>query len=162
MQLLHKSWWVLEHYAPMWTPLVSGLVAGLAVKVLTQSSDRDKWLVDCKKQEFRELLSAISEVYVMTLKALPSSHVSASADEKQRARLAEERSVMVMRDRLYIEDDLPMEPLVKEWMKALAAYAQNRDFEPFKTCYKALHGRIVDAANRCAPKKPLKMLFSWW
>jgi hypothetical protein len=54
-----------------------GIVSGFLVHILTQSRDREKWVLDCKKQEYRELLTGISLAH-----KIPGANQQATPIEK--------------------------------------------------------------------------------
>jgi hypothetical protein len=65
---LDRSAFQIRECAGQFNPIVSGFIAAIGVHLLlTQSREREKWILDCKKREFRELLSALSDAYAKTI-----------------------------------------------------------------------------------------------
>jgi hypothetical protein len=158
-------WNLLKATATIWGPFVSGLIAGLiaafVVHLLTQSRDRERWILDCKKQEFREVLSAIAESHWATLKATvkATGQPFTLLDEQDQRNLhtANGNAFRTLNDRIYIVQDLNLRELSNAWMVAL----NSRDGERLSDEYLRINATIVEAANRCVPKTTMQKLKFW-
>lgn len=152
---------LLKTTATVWGPFVSGLIAAFVVHLLTQSRERERWILDCKKQEFKELLSAVADSWHATVSAVNTygSLVALPEEEKRSVDLKTQDCLRIMRDRLYITEDLPeLDDLSNCWSQALATYALRDKLElEFTNIRKA----IIDAAKRCVPKTTLQRLRFW-
>jgi hypothetical protein len=157
MQFTHV-WSLIKTTLPVWGPLfwaiISGFIGALGVHLLTQSREREKWILDCKKQEFKELMSALTESYVWTIR------LRGPSDEEMQKSHAEARAnaLRVFRDRLYISDDLPLEPFATQWDHTSTLYMDlrivRRDYEEIRTA-------IISAANKAVPKTTMQRLQFW-
>ena len=57
-------WPIVSATAVWWSPIVAGFIGAFGVHLLTQSSEREKWIFDSKKQEYREIaVCAITIAY---------------------------------------------------------------------------------------------------
>ena len=102
---MHETWNSIRSSAVWVNPIVSGFIAAVVVHLLTQSRERERWILDCKKQEFRELLSALSDAYSKTITML-SPQRPLDGDEHTRLQEAQSNSVRIIRDRIYIAKDI--------------------------------------------------------
>jgi hypothetical protein len=140
--------------AVIWGPFVSALVAAFIVHFLTQSRDREKWILDCKKQEFKELLSGLATSYIASLR------MQGIADEEIQRNYsgAKANALRIMRDRIYIANDLPLEEIAKRWSIGSDLYRTpmriHGDYDEIRTA-------IVIEANKCVPKSTLQRLRFW-
>jgi len=57
-------WPVVRSTAVWWSPVAAGFIGALGVHLLTPSREREKWILDSKKAEYRELLSALSQAHM--------------------------------------------------------------------------------------------------
>lgn len=166
-----EPWPLLRNTAVLWWPLVSGLIAAFTVHLLTQSREREKWILDCKKQEYRELLDALSNSYVET------ASVSAGFGNKEDRTpydsigTKQNDSIRIFSDRIFITIDLPLAELANSWREAMNKYTYTTDGwdicskakpdEDFDKEYERIKSIIVAAANRSVPKTALQRLMFW-
>jgi len=157
------TWDSIKSSAVVWGPFVSGLVAAFIVHLLTQSREREKWILDCKKQEYRELMEALSDMFVGY-----EETVNVFDGEKNK-RLAEavKRFTCVVRTRLYIAKDISLEQIQREWMAAVTQwrevdnYQSEAEFKNLFVLYERIRHRIIEAANRSVPKTAMQRLAFW-
>jgi hypothetical protein len=157
---------------PVWSPLASGLVAAFIVHLLTQSRERERWVLDCKKQEFKELLTALSESYVTVLSLKLSlffsrlnpqfpGGIGADPMDEQRYRDSVDNLARVARSRLFIVEDLQLDKMLGFWSSAIESYFELRDKSAFHSEYKILSDLIVKAAAHSIPKTAIQRLQFW-
>src|SRR5580692_4697435 len=111
MQPFADAWSFIKSSAVVWGPFVSGVVAAFIVHLLTQSREREKWILDCKKQEFKDLLNAMSDSYSKRLPA--HGRFPQLFDEREQREFAEMQTeaFRAFRNCLYICDDLDLKKL---------------------------------------------------
>jgi len=163
-------WSVVQNTAIWWSPIVAGFIGAFGVHLLTQSRDREKWILNSKKQEFRELLSALSQAYTSTRSVSPGFAAYPSADTKERDSsifLKQDDSLRLFSDRLFITTDLPLNSLRESWRKAMEDYSYSKGltigspyshFSNFDAEYARIKDAIVVAANRSVPKTAMQRL----
>jgi hypothetical protein len=157
-------WNLLKTTATIWYPFVSGLTAGLiaafVVHLLTQSRERERWILDCKKQEFKELQSAVAASWQATDSTVGTygSLVALPVEEQRRVAFITQDCLRIMRDRLYITNDLPLDEFAKRWSQAVARYAFRLKLDEE---FMYISGEIIAAANRCVPKTSMQRLKFW-
>jgi len=67
-----------------------------------------EWILDCKRQEFKELMSAITVSYLMTLQTHGSPIRTVDSEELRRLENAKVDALRVSWDRVFIVNDLPL------------------------------------------------------
>lgn len=165
-------WSILRNTAVWWSPVVAGFIGAFGVHLLTQSREREKWILDSKKQEFRELLSAISQAYMNTRSVQPGFVMFSDSQNKERHSAIfsmQQDSVRLFTDRLFITKDLPLNDLQDSWRKAMEdySYAQGTvigpysHFKNFDGEYDRIKDAIVAAATRSVPKTSRQRLIFW-
>lgn len=138
------TWNIFSLTVPYWSSLLSVLITAFIVHLFTQSRDRKRWVSDCKKQEFKELVSALTESYIWCLRVVPpvGADILRSRDE------ANANALRVMRDRIYITSELPLKEFATRWAQASTLYMQP---DRLSKEYEEIRIAIVDAASKCIP-----------
>lgn len=166
----NSVWPILRDTAVWWSPVVAGFIGAFGVHLLTQSRDREKWILDSKRQEYRELLDALSQSH-MTTKSAPAGYAAFSVDPKQHLSIVQvqDNTIRVFSDRIFIIDDLELRRLQTAWRDATTAYASSpkwalggpNSIEIFDDEYNRIKDEIVVAANRSVPKTFRQRLMFW-
>lgn len=164
-------WTLLRNTAVWWSPVVAGFIGAFGVHLLTQSREREKWILDSKKAEFRELLSALSQAHSSTRSA---SAGFANRDDRTEYKAIipiQDDSVRVFSDRLFVNNDLPLQELQRAWSKVMEYYSYTMDgwdiearLNPVATLdkeYDRIKDAIVAAASRSVPKTAMQRLMFW-
>ena len=126
---------------------LSGVVIGaLLVQFLSRSSERKQWIRDCRKEEFRELLTALSKAYVnislfRPVKDLPKEQLLEMYNLWAAA-------LITIRDRLYISADVAELDLARKWIAADDAFKKDKSVDEFTKRYNELNSAIVEAARK--------------
>jgi hypothetical protein len=85
---------------------IGGALAGIVVgHFLTRSSQHEQWLRDCRKQEFKEVVSAMSSLIIQHM-IYAGSQGSDMPQSKQTYLDAYRATSVILCDRIYIHDDL--------------------------------------------------------
>jgi hypothetical protein len=146
------------------TLVVAGLgIAGtLASGPLTQSfakySQRDQWRLDKKTEEFRELLDALTLVYLELLDAhiRRSNGIETEPDPAYynvptKAQLQAER---ILRNRLFIARELEAENVIQQWDDAMQV--KDANLEDFYERFKFISATIVWLSTKKGDRPKLK------
>lgn len=143
-----------------WSPVLAGFIGAFSTHLITQSREREKWIVDCKKQEYRELLYALSSAYTLT-----RSYISGTTQPLNKQIEARDESYRVFSDRIYIVKDVNLDSLLSKWQTAVVTIfnqqQQSSAKSAFDTTYKTIRDEIVAAANLVAPKTVGSRLLFW-
>lgn len=113
----------LARLLTLWGPLLSKIwaVVGPLVGVmlgtyLTLRIQKQRWVLDNKKEEYRELLSALTESFHTILGLAP---MSARSTEEQRESLqAHWKAMTVINDRIFITDEIRKLDVMNRWKTA--------------------------------------------
>jgi hypothetical protein len=138
----------------VWSTIILGIWAALGPLVgvryghaLSKQLQIEHWTTDNKKQEFREVLSAITEAF-STIVRYGSAGI-ASGPEEQRARdMAESTSFAILRDRLFIERELDELKAIHRWLEATRDFDNHHDITQFTQRFAKLSSDIKEAAHR--------------
>jgi|ERR1035438_901698 hypothetical protein len=166
-----KDFWpIMRTTAVWWSPIVAGFIGAFGVHLLTQSRERQKWILDSKKEEYRELLSALSRAHMSTGSA-PSGFANNEDQQRYSAiKPIQDDSVRIFSDRIFITKDLPLLDLQKSWHKAMDDYSfagpwtlgtLSTPASVFDTEYVRIKDEIVAVANQSVPKTAWQRLMFW-
>ena len=138
----------------VWSTIILGIWAALGPlvgvrygHVLAKRLQKEHWTTDNKKQEFREVLSAITEAFSTIVRY--GSIGAGSGPEEQRARdRAESTSFAILRDRLFIARELEELRAIHRWSEATRDFDDQRDITQFTQRFAKLTSDIKEAALR--------------
>jgi hypothetical protein len=128
---------VLEIWAGI-GPLV-GLLVGHR---LVRSWQREQWLLDSRKDEFRELISSLSTASVKLM-----THIGSEGDAEslQRATDALETATRICVDRIYIANDVEELKIGQRFLQVYWAMQAGNDLD---SCHERLSNLIKEIAER--------------
>ena len=123
-----------------------GPLAGVMIgHFLTRSWQRKQWLLDRRKEEWRELLTALAEVLRPSLQIYPPRELS--ADERREIENAQANSFRVINDRIFIATDVKALDLHNRWSAAIQHHSETLDATKLGKTYDALRLEIVKRAT---------------
>jgi hypothetical protein len=126
---------------------LAGIVLG---HYLTRSWQREQWLRDSRKQEFRELLTALTRAYqCMSFLKLPANLLNQEHHDRILSTL--EEANITFNDRIYISEDLREKKLYDLWLAARTQYEKDHDWNKFLAVHQQIRNEIVKAATREQP-----------
>ena len=137
--------------------LGGGLVSGLFVHLLTQSRDREKWILDNKKQEYRELLVALSA----SLKCAAGTPLPLRQADRERIKDTANEVTRLSLNSIFINKELDAYGFSERWVTAVSSYLYTLNEDPLNVIYNALRDEIVAAANRAVPQSAFQRLMFW-
>ena len=130
---------------------LGGVVVGsLLTYLFTRSTQREQWLRDCRKEEFRELLRALSDHFTILREFERLVHHQTPV-ERERLTNAEADFFRVVHSRIYIANDVNHLNIKNRWINAVKKYCAQPDKPDLQTFYEAyneVNGAIVKAALR--------------
>jgi hypothetical protein len=122
---------------------ILGTLVGVVVgHMLSRSWQRKQWVLDNRKQEVQELLSALSEtISAQMMTNLPFG----SMDPADRNRIveAQARSFRSIRTCVFLARDLDRIQLEQNWVKALGAFEEDRDTGELNTAFIRLRDQLL-------------------
>jgi hypothetical protein len=127
---------------------VGPLVGVLVGTLLARSWDKQKWMNDNRKEECRELLTAMTKVADSCLEARARiGSAGPAAIEAVQAAWAEDRKCMiVLQDRIFIAQRLSQERMFKRWNDATNEFLNEGDLDKFGVRLNELKRVIIDIA----------------
>jgi hypothetical protein len=161
-----NAWNAIKDTALWWNPIVAGFIGAFGVHLLTQSREREKWILDNKKQEYRELLDALSDSYMSTASTRPGFSKEDNHTRFNSIAMKQNNSLRIFSDRIFITKDLPLPDLERSWRNATSKYNDadprlEKTREDFDKEYERIKDTIVAAAHRAVPKTPIQRLQFW-
>jgi hypothetical protein len=130
----------------VWAAL--GPLAGILIgHVLTRSWQREQWLLDCRKEEFRELISALTAATVEFL----VFHTSKGTTTPQPMDVwldAQKLAYRVIRDRIYIADEVERINVSDRYLKIAKDMREFESFDEPATRMDVLLNEIVAFAKK--------------
>jgi hypothetical protein len=114
---------------------------------LATRAQREQRLADNKNQEYREVLSALTTAYLITVK-FSAAMVVFGPDEMRERDEAERRSLETLRNRLFIAEELAQHKVLDRWELALRAFDDKRDPAALKKAFEELESLVRSAARK--------------
>ena len=112
---------------------------------LLKSWQREQWLVDARKEEFKELLTTLTMAYSLIAKSRIPMMVYSPEDQIALAD-AEASALRTIRDRIYIADVVTRLDTLNQWIALTKHFDDNRDYSAFRKSYNVINEAIVKAA----------------
>jgi hypothetical protein len=123
---------------------LGGVVLG---RYLATRAQKQQWILDSKKEEYRELLSTLSQCYHVLLDF--HTPLVAHGPEEQRAVHAQElKAVTVIQDRLFICDEVERMKIFNRWRAAVLQFEGCPDGLAFTKSIGGILADIIDAAKK--------------
>ena len=124
-----------------------GPLAGVLIgHYLSTRWQRKLWLLDRRKEEFRELLSTLTRSFT-TICTKRQYMLPQSPEDQLALHEAESNALMTIKDRIFIAADVKRLDIYKLWNSAVNEYNRDHVFIPFSEKYALINAKIVDAAN---------------
>lgn len=112
-----------------------GSLVGLVVgHWLSRFWQQKQWLLDNKKQEYRELISAITEAYG-TICVLLQLGMPRGPDEQRKVHEVQLKVQSVIADRLFIAGEVQEDQILRKWMQTTGEFDEHREYLEFKRHY---------------------------
>ena len=142
--------------------LVAGIGAAVSLLTfwLTKISQESKARREERRQEYRELVSTLTQCYMRIVS--PYDPPIPVIDEQLQRQITDAKleSFKVLQDRIAIAEELAETDVLDVWTEAIVSLERNTDSVRFAKKFKLLRERIIRMANRPAPKKSrLRSLF---
>jgi hypothetical protein len=125
--------------------IVSAFVGGLINQRMTRNAQHEQWFMDQRKEEWRELLTALAEA----LRSLLRLRIAAGLDsDDERAIVAvQSNTFRVIRDRIFIAADVERLNIENRWSKACMDHHKSLDPVELGKQYDILRREIVNIAT---------------
>lgn len=148
---------VPDQTVPLWVTIVSSLsvgsfVGGLITQLFSSRQQHQEWLKDNKKEEWRELISTLSQSF-QYLKNNTGYGVVKNPEQQKGAVEADAEARRAIESRIFVAQQIQRENLLERW-KLLAAEG---DWSKRAHDWNSLHDTLVVAAH-----KDLGIGISFW
>ena len=127
---------------------IGGTLAGVYIgQRMSQKWQREQWILDNRKEEFRALLDALSEA----LRAEMTMYAGVALGGEQERAIVETHSntMRVIRSRIFAADLVNGLQFETRWAEALKAHQFSLDVGPLAATYSKLRTEIIKAALTC-------------
>ena len=114
---------------------------------LSKNWQREQWIADNRKQEYRELLTTLTNTYMLIVRFIGPMMALDSQTQRELDQ-AERDSYRVIRDRLFIAKDLGGSDILRLWATAVENYRQTHDERVFAQRFSHINEEIVRLATR--------------
>lgn len=126
--------------------VVAPIVGILIGWLLTRSWDRRKWINENRKQEYRELLTALTNactVLIDNVQTVVHSHAEQSLAWDEYL-----KSLRVLQDRIFIASEIAKMNLFDRWGNAVKELTETKDFRKFEDNFEVMKKEIVRQATK--------------
>jgi hypothetical protein len=118
--------------------------SGIASQRMSRKTQRELWNLDNRKQEFRELLAALTNSYIHLLSESPLAVLDA---DQVRANLEAKLGMFkTVQDRILIASDVNLINIGGRWEEAVREYTKDYDVMALQRRYLSLSSDIVKSA----------------
>jgi hypothetical protein len=139
-------------------PLVYALAGVLVGAHITNRNQREQWIADNKRLEYRELLTTLAKSFASIVE-LHASGVALGPEEQRKQMNLEVVGSAVILDRILIADEVLKMGISNRWNQALRAYDSSLDSKAFGTAF----GRIrIDLKNSAMAAMVKSKRFGGW
>jgi hypothetical protein len=138
---------VLHYVAATWAAI--GPLGGVLVGAyLSRSWDRQKWMNDNRKQEFKELIEALTDSATALMKEQAirdSSDIFEYNDPE--ARVKHGNALKIIKSRIYISQDMKEMNLFDRWTESIKLMLDTASIHHFEITYENLKDEIIKRAT---------------
>jgi hypothetical protein len=113
---------------------IGPLVGVLIGAYLAKRWQRDQWIADNKRMEYRKLLTTLTKTFSGIVK-LRVSGVALGAKEQRTLSSLEAQSIVVIRDRMFIAKEVTGMSLLARWNQALRDHDNTLDADAFAKAF---------------------------
>src|SRR6266851_6871445 len=147
--MTHSQTWksIIDYLKAGWS-LLGPLVGVLVGAWLARSWDKQKWLSDNRKQECRELLTAVTHAATAILDRDTGTDVLSQMRKQALANDAYLISLKVFQDRIFIAGDVERAKLFDMWPVAVNRYNSTKDRNEFDDCFEQKIVQIAIGTSR--------------
>lgn len=128
-------------------PLV-GIVVG---HLLSRSWQRKQWYLDNRSQEYRELLSSLTNTYLQMMRF--RSGTGGDKDLFIQLERLKMDSFRVLRDRILISSELESADILTQWTEAFHNFENDQNERKFSDRFSSINEQLVRMAREDPPRR---------
>jgi hypothetical protein len=154
---------VLSQTATFWTTIANTIgsfgVGSLVTQYITNRQRRQEWAKDNKRQEWRELISTLSQSFHYLADYSPG-HLRAIGGEQHKGLLqANSEARMAIESRIFVADQMRLANMLERWQ----LIAGEKDWSRRAEYWSSLHGSLIEAARKdLAIKERIRLGQRWF
>jgi hypothetical protein len=145
---MRQSWELIAGFVQKIWPAAGPLIGIFIGSWLTRSGDRKKWMNDNRKEEYRELLTALTNATTSLLGAYQNSLFFVDEKEKLEATEQYTNSLKVIQDRIFIAAEIGNMKLFDRWGEAVKSIQTTGKIREFEDQFEILKKEIVGRATK--------------
>jgi hypothetical protein len=126
---------------------IGPLIGILVGHILTRSWQQKQWMLDRRKEEWRELLTTLTRSFV-TICKLTGPMRALDGDDMRALDEAQTVAQTTIRDRIFIAKEVKELKIYETWVTATRAFEKDMIYMPFAEQYAVINAKIVDAATK--------------
>ena len=133
--------------------MVGPLVGVMLGALLGRSWDQRKWLNDNRKEEYRELMTALTDAAAAIIERVHSrdgghiplikERIAFMADKQE----LQAKSIKVLQDRIFIAAEIEQMDLLERWGNAVKIVLKDKNLSAFDDTFEVLKKEIVKHAT---------------
>jgi hypothetical protein len=150
---VHVNWTFAEDLIVKSWAAAGPLVGVLVGALLGRSWDRRKWLNDNRKEEYRELITALTDAATAMMERVESRDGAHIQLVRERSEFVEEKrgrylkSLKVLQDRLFIAAEIEKMKLFDRWGDAVKKVLDDKNVSAFDDKFEVIKSDIVKRAT---------------
>jgi len=126
---------------------IGPLLGILLGQFLTRSWQQQQWLLDQRKEEWRELLTTLTASFA-TICKLTGPMMVLGPDDMRELDEAQTVAQTTIRDRIFIAKEVKELEIYKLWSTAARQFERDMTYIPFAEQYALINAKIVGAATK--------------
>lgn len=131
---------------------IGGTLGGIAIgHFLTRSWQQKQWLIDNRKEECRELLTAMSEF--IRIAALVRPLQPLDPEQEKEFEQTNSATFRTIRDRIFIAREITGLKIAERWSDAIGNHARTLDVAILGLAFEQIRGEILRIALNASPKR---------
>src|SRR6266852_7571234 len=113
---------------------------------LAHRYQRERWIADSKKKEFKELFGVLDGVFAFYVRErlMPSDKKAPQSEYLD----LNHKATWCIRDRLFIVKEMEEHKVLDRWRTLMNEFLANEEFHTFKTKFNKLREDLMDAATK--------------
>ena len=127
-------------------PLIGVLIGGW----LTYRTQSRQWLANNRKEEYRELMTVLTNAAASLIEAAQMKRHMIPPDEdlEPRAKREYDKSLRILQDRIFIAREVEEMELFDRWGRAMADLQETNKYQTFEDRFEAMKRDIVNRATK--------------
>jgi hypothetical protein len=142
-----EDWKAIGEWAKNIWAALGPLVGVLIGAFLAKKWQRAQWIADTKRSEYRKLLTTLTKTF-SGLVRLQGVDVAIGPKEQRTLSNLEADSINVIRDRLFIADEIQQLNLLHRWTQALRSYDNTHNSDEFAKAFGLIMNDLQNSASK--------------